>query len=152
MPGEPAKGVAKPTFLGPLVPATTGVIIWIAILATEGLTVGLKYSWLLLLAISLGLWTALPRLHYAPTRLDLTIGPWRRTVDLAELQSIQWKPVRGTEGKILVSDDRGGRVGIYFGRFTDVDEWQPLLLESAARCGAKVDRHSRAILERRQSG
>jgi hypothetical protein len=151
---EPVGGVAKPTFLGPLLPSTVGVIIWVTIVATEGSTVGLKYSWLLLLAVSLGLWTVLPRLHYWSTRLELTIGPWRRTVDLAQLQHIKWEAVRGAgnRGRIVVSDNAGGRVGIYVGRFTEADKWGPLLLESAARCGAKVDRHSRAILEHRQSG
>jgi len=145
---EPVVGMARPTFLGPLLPATVGAIIWFGILGTEGWVVGVKYSWLLVLAIGFALWIALPRLHYSPTRLELTIGPWKRAADLMDLKSIRWVMVRGAgnQGKILVSDRHGGLVSLYVGRFSKTEEWGPLLLSAAAQCNADVDRRARSIL------
>ncbi|HEY2176528.1 MAG TPA: hypothetical protein VGH85_22185 [Mycobacteriales bacterium] len=144
-------GVARPTFLGPLVPASVGVIIWLVIVGTEGWVTGVKYSWLLVLATGLALWTALPRLHYSPTRLELTIGPWRRAVDLMDLKSIKWVPVRGAgnQGKILVSDKHGDLVPLYVGRFSKTEEWGSLLLSAAVHCNADVDRRAHSILDQR---
>ena len=145
---DAAEGIAGPTEFGELVPATVGLTIWVAVLATEGVTVGIKYSWLLLIALGLGGWALLMRLRYSPKRFQRTIGPWRSEVDLTALQSIKWKMTGASrsQGMIFVRDRHGGRVGIYVGRFKKVDEWGPLLLDAAERSGAEVDRHSLRIL------
>jgi hypothetical protein len=145
---EPVVGVAKPTFLGPLVPASVGVVCWFLILGTEGWVAGMKYSWLLLLAVSLGCWIGLPRLHYWPTRLELTVGPWRRAVDLTDLKGIRWKSVRGAgnQGKLLITDRHGGLIPIYVGRFSKTQEWCPLLLGAAEHSDAYVESRARSIL------
>ena len=148
-----AERIAGPTQFGELVPATVGLTIWFAILATEGVTVGIKYSWLLLIALGLGSWALLMRLRYTPERFLRTIGPWRSEVDLDALQSIRWKRT-GTwrsQGMIFVRDRHGGQVGIYVGRFNKIDEWGPLLLQAAERSGADVDSHSRRILRAHRS-
>jgi hypothetical protein len=81
---ETGERVAKPTKFGELPAATAGVIIWLIVSFSEGPSVGLKYAWLLLL----GAWTLSMRLRYQPERLRMTIGPWRRGVDLTTLESI----------------------------------------------------------------
>jgi hypothetical protein len=147
-----AERVAGPTQFGELVPATVGLTLWFGILGTEGVTVGLKYSWILLIAFGLGGWALLMRLRYSPERFRRTIGPWRSEVDLTALQSIGWKMTGGwrSQGMIFVRDRRGGQVGIYVGRFNKINEWGPLLLQAAERSGADVDRHSRGILRAHQ--
>jgi hypothetical protein len=49
-------------------------------------------------------------------------------------------------GTIFVRDQHGGRVPIYVGRFSRIEEWGPLLLDAAERSHAPVDPHSRALL------
>jgi hypothetical protein len=146
---ENGSGVARSTFLGPLVPVTVLVVGWLAILGTEGWMEGVKYSWALVLAAGLGLKTAAPRLHYSPTRLELAIGPWRRAVDLTDLKSVKWVAVRGAgnQGKLLVDDRLGGRVPIFVGRFSRAEVWGQVLLDAAAACNAQVDRRAQSILD-----
>jgi len=149
MQATPSEGVAGPTQFGEMVPVTVGVLIWLTILAKEGWDVGLHTAWILLIVVPLAAWTLLMRLRYTQTRFQRTVGPWRNEVDLTSLQSIKWKMTGGWRGKgmIFVRDEHGGRVGIYVGRFNRVGEWGPLLLRSAERSGATVDRHSRSILQ-----
>jgi hypothetical protein len=140
--------VARPTEFGELIPVSAVLLIWIGIMVQEGWVEALHYAWLLFLAVVLGS-VLLMRLRYSPERLRRTIGPWRNEVDLTALQSIRWKMTGAwrSQGTILVRDEHGGRVGIYVGRFNKIDEWGPLLLGSAERSGATVDRHSRSILQ-----
>jgi hypothetical protein len=66
------------------------------------------------------------------------------------LESIHWKEnsVRAfAQGTIVLRDRSGHRVPVEVGRFKRGEEWGPLLLESAAASGAKVDHASREILE-----
>ncbi len=153
---EAASGeqVAGPTQFGEMVPVAVGLLCWILILAKEGWNVGLHTAWILLIVLPLASWTLLMRLRYSPARLRRTIGPWRNDVDLTALRSIKWKMTGGwrSQGMIFVRDRHGGRVGIYVGRFTKVDEWGPLLLEAAERSGAEVDGHSRGILRQQPPG
>lgn len=144
------EGVAGPAQFDELVPAAVVLAFWAVILAKEGWSPFLATSWMLLIALPLASWTLLMRLRYSPTRLRRTIGPWRSEVDLTALQSITWKMTGGwrSQGMIFVRDRHGGRVGIYVGRFTKLDEWGPLLLDAAERSGGDVDRHSRGILGR----
>jgi hypothetical protein len=140
--------VAKPTKFGELVPATAVVIFWVWIALGQGWLVGLEYSFVLLLALPLAGWTLSMRLRYDANGLSRTVGPWRKRVDLSSLESITWKMTGGgrSRGTVFVRDRHGGCVPIYVGRFTNLDEWGPLLLESAARCSATVDGSSREIL------
>jgi hypothetical protein len=140
--------VATPTKFGEVFTATVGVAIWAAIAIQQGLDVGLKYSWLLLTALALGAWALLMRLRYTSDRLAMTIGPWRRRVDLNSLDSISWKMTGAwrSQGTILVRDRNGGEVPIYVGRFNRENEWGPLLLDAANRCEAQVDHRSRQLL------
>jgi hypothetical protein len=95
------------------------------------------------------LWALLMRLQLDGDRFALTIGPWRRAVDMAALESITWKMTGGgrSRGMIFVRDAHGGRVPIYVGRFSRIDQWGPRLLNAAARCGATVDARSRHLLQ-----
>ena len=149
-----AERVAGPTQFGEMVPVTVGLLIWVLIVAKEGWNVGLHTAWILLIVLPLAAWTLLMRLRYNPNRLRRTIGPWRNEVDLTALQSIKWKMTGGwrSQGMIFVRDRHGGRVGIYVGRFTKVNEWGPLLLDAAERSGADIDRHSRGILRQHSPG
>ena len=140
--------VARPTKFGEMVPVTAGVAIWAGVVAQDGWEVGLRYSWILLLAVPLAAWTLLMRLRYRPDRFRRTIGPWRLAVDLNALESIKWKMTGAwrSQGMIFVKDRHGKRVPIYVGRFNRIDEWGPLLLDAAARCNAEVDGYSCAVL------
>lgn len=114
-------------------------------MAQQGWEFGLKYSWILLIAVPLGAWTLLMRLRYRPDRLRMTVGPWRRAVDLNALDSITWK-MTGTwrsQGMIFVKDRHGKRVPIYVGRFNRIEEWGPLLLDAAAATHRLIDTHAR---------
>lgn len=92
----------------------------------------------------------LMRLHFSPTRVGLTIGPWRRYADLTALESLTWKMTGGwrSQGTIFVRNRSGHRVPIYVGRFKRGREWAPLLLEAAAASGARLDEHARTLLEK----
>jgi hypothetical protein len=109
---------------------------------------GLETACLLLIAVPLGAWTLLVRLRLDPGRLWMTVGPWRRSVDLHRLKSVRWKMTGGgrSQGTIFVTDATGARVPIYAGRYTRVEEWGLLLLAAASSCGALVDEHSRQVL------
>jgi hypothetical protein len=93
------------------------------------------------------------RLHFSRTRLGLTIGPWRRFVDLGALESVRWKMTGGwrSRGTILVRDRYGHRVPIYVGRFKRGGEWGPLLIEAAAANGVTIDKRVRSFLEHADS-
>lgn len=139
---------AKPTEFGEVVAATAGVLVWIEQLIARGPMAALETSWILLIALPLGAWALFMRLRIDGEQLAMTIGPWRRGVDMAALQSITWKMTGGgrSRGVIFVRDQRGGCAPIYVGRFTGIDEWGPRLLEAAASCGAPVDARSRHLL------
>jgi hypothetical protein len=141
--------VAKPTKFGELIPATLATGFWILWLVQQGIVFGLETSWILLITLPLGGWALLMRLRFGPEQLLMTVGPWRRGVDLGALESITWKMTGGwrSRGTIFVRDRLGGRVPIYVGRFTRIQEWGPLLLDAAARSGATVDSRSRHLLE-----
>jgi hypothetical protein len=140
---------AKPTGFGEVVAATGGVVVWLVVLIARGPTAALETSWILLIALPLGAWALLMRLRLDSDRFALTIGPWRRAVDMAALESITWKMTGAgrSRGMIFVRDRRGGRMPIYVGRFSGIDEWGPCLLDAAARCGADVDARSRHLLQ-----
>jgi hypothetical protein len=142
--------VAKPTpsaQVGGMLAAAVFVGLWTAYLTVQGPVVALEAIWLLILGVPLGAWCLLMRLRFGRGRLLLTVGPWRRGVDLEALERIRWKAARRPRGAILVWDRHGGRVPIYVGRFTRIEEWGPLLLDAARRSGATVDSQSRQLLE-----
>lgn len=146
---QPTERTARPTRFDELIPAMVVFAFWLVILAKEGWQVWLDTSWALLIALPLAAWTLLMRLRYSDSRFRLTIGPWRRAVDLTALQSIHWRMTGGwrSKGTIFVSDTHGNRVPIYVGRFTKSEEWGPLLLGAATRCNAEVDSRARSILK-----
>ena len=151
---ESGERTAGPTKFGEMLPATAGVVAWLAIVFQEGWTVGFKYSWLLLIALPLAAWTLLMRLRYGPERLSMTIGPWRRGVEPGAL--------RASTGSRPAPGGAWGRSSCATG--TEVacrSTWtvheargvgDHLLLESAERCGANVDGRSRAILDKSPPG
>jgi hypothetical protein len=140
---------AKSTEVGEMLPALAGVAIWLYFLIGRGVTAGFETIWLLLIAVSLGAWALLMRLRFDAGELDFTVGPWRRRVDLDALESISWKMTGGgvSRGTIFVRDRHGGRVPIYVGRYTSIEEWGAVLLDAAGRSGATVDRPSRHLLQ-----
>lgn len=126
-----------------------GLAVWAAILGIEGLIEGLKYSWILAIAAYLGLPPLLAKLRIEGSALRRTvIGPWRQSVDLEALESIQWKHTGrpASRGSMFIRDHRGGKVRIGVGDFTGVDTWGPLILSSAEKRGASVDDASRRAL------
>jgi hypothetical protein len=141
--------VAKPTKFGETPAAVSCCVIWLVCLFGEGPMAGLETAWLLLIAVPLGAWTLLMRLRLDTGRLWMTVGPWRRSVDLHRLTSVRWKMTGGgrSRGTIFVTDATRARVPIYVGRYTRLEEWGPLLLTAAASCGALVDEHSRHVLD-----
>jgi hypothetical protein len=141
-------GIARPTSYGEVVPAAAGIVIWIYFLVTQGIYAALVASPILVIALLLGGWAILMRLHFCPSRLTLSIGPWRRNASLDSLESISWKKSGGwrSRGTIYVRDRDGGLVPIYVGRFGRRDEWGPLLLETAVSTGARVDPTARREL------
>jgi hypothetical protein len=141
--------VAKPTEFGPMLPATAGVVLWLIFLIGEGPIAGIETVWLLFIALPLGARTMLMRLRFGGGKLRLTVGPRRREVDLGALESVSWKMTGGwrSRGTIVVQDKHGGRVPIYVGRFTRKEAWGPLLLAAAKSSNARVDTHSRHLLE-----
>lgn len=146
--------VAKPTRFGEMPAAISGCVIWLVVLFGEGPMAGLETAWLLLVAIPLGAWTLLMRLRVERGRLWMTVGPWRRSVDLHRLESIRWKMTGGgrSRGTIFVTDATGARVPIYVGRYTRPEDWGPLLLAAAASCSALVDEPSRHVLHGSAAG
>lgn len=141
--------VARPATYGEIPAATVGIAIPLYFLITQGLGPALEVSPLAVIGLLLGAWTVLMRLRFSPTELTLTIGPWRRSVDLQALESIHWKMTGGwlSRGTIYLGDRRGGRVPIWVGRFKRRDEWAPLLLQAAARTDAVVDSRARELLD-----
>jgi hypothetical protein len=139
---------AKPTEVGEMLPAMAGIAIWLYFLIGRGTTAGVETIWLLLIAVPLGAWPLLMRLRFGDGALTFTVGPWRREVDLAALDSISWTATGGglSRGTILVHDRHGGRVPIYVGRYTGLDEWGRYLLDAADRSGAAVDKQARYLL------
>jgi len=147
--GDSPTIVGTPTEFGELVPATLAVLCWLGVLIGYGVAYAIQMSWILLLGVPLGAWALLMRLRLDSRRLWMTIGPWRRWVDLTAIESVKWK-MTGTGrslGMVFVRDRMGRRVPIYVGRFTGIDEWGPLILEAAARAGASIDDKSRCLLE-----
>jgi hypothetical protein len=139
---------ARPAQYGELVAAVAGTLSWLYILATQGTLLAIETLWILAIVLPLGAWSLLMRLHFSDTRLGLTIGPWRRYVDLGALESVRWKMTGGwrSRGTILVLDRYGHRVPIYVGRFKRGGEWGPLLIEAAAASGATIDERARSFL------
>jgi hypothetical protein len=138
----------KSAEVGELLPAMAGVAIWLYFLLGVGVTAAVETSWLLLFALGLGAWPMLMQLRFGNGALAFTVGPWRRSVELAALASISWKMTGGglSRGTIVVHDRRGGRVPIYVGRYSRIEEWGPFLLDAADRSGAAVDQESRHLL------
>jgi hypothetical protein len=141
--------VGRPTEFGELVPATLVVLCWLVMLIADGVAYALQMSWILLLGLPLGAWALLMRLQLDPDRLWMTVGPWRRWVDLAAIESVKWKMTGAgrSRGMIFIRDRMGRRVPIYVGRFTGIEEWGPVILDAATRTGANVDDKSRHLLE-----
>src|ERR1700691_2548603 len=133
------------------VPACIAVIAcWAVALITEGPLEGLKYSWVLVIAAYLGLRPLLAKLRIDGSVLRMTIiGPWRQSVDLGALESVQWKHTGGpaSRGSMFIRDRHGGKVRIGVGDFSGVDAWGPLILASAQKCSAPVDDASRHALQ-----
>jgi hypothetical protein len=127
---------------------TAGVVIWVIVLIARGPIAGIETIWILLLALYQGVWTMGMRLRFSCGKLRFR-ALRRREVDLGALESITWKMTGGwrSRGTIFVRDRHGGRVPIYVGRFTRIEDWGPLLLEAAGRSNAQVDEKSRHLLE-----
>lgn len=136
-------------FFGTVPACIAGIVMWAAILITEGPVEGLKFAWLLAIAAYLGARPLLAKLRVDGSVLEVAvIGPWRQSVDLSALKSIHWRRTGGpaSRGSMFIRDNRGGKVRIGVGDFTGVDAWGPLILSSAERCGAIVDEASRRAL------
>jgi hypothetical protein len=133
--------VARPAQYGELVAALAGAASWLYILVMQGLLLAIETVWILIIAVLLAAWTLLMRLHFSHTRLGLTIGPWRRYVELGALESVRWKMTGGwrSRGTIIVRDRDGHRVPIYVRRFKRSQEWGPLLLTAAIASSATID-------------
>lgn len=137
-------------YFGAVPACLAGGAVWAVILISDGLIEALKYSWLLAIAAYLGLPPLLGKLRVEGSILRMTvIGPWRQSVDLSALESIQWKHTGGpaSRGSMFIRDHRGGKVRIGVGDFTGVDAWGPLLLSSAEKCRARVDHASSQALQ-----
>jgi hypothetical protein len=145
------EGVAGPTRFGELIPACGVIVVWLTLMLPQGMTVALESAWLLAIGLLLAGWTLLMRLRYDLESLAMTLGPWRRSVTLTNLESVTWKRTGGgrSRGTIYVRDRAGHAAPIYVGRFKGRQEWGPLILSAADRCHAPVDRHSRAYLDGR---
>jgi hypothetical protein len=148
-PANPAV-LGRFAYFGTVPACIAGIACWAAILISDGSLDGLKYAWLLVIAAYLGLRPLLAKLRVDGSVLRMTIiGPWRQSVDLAALESVQWKRTGGpaSRGSMFVRDARGGKVRIGVGDFTGVDAWGPLILSSAEKCSASVDDASRHALQ-----
>ena len=136
-------------YFGTVPACIAGLAVWAGILVIEGLIEGLKYAWILAIAAYLGLPPLLAKLRIDGSVLRMTvIGPWRQSVDLEALESVQWKHTGGpaSRGSMFIRDHRGGKVRIGVGDFAGVDTWGPLILSSAEKCSAGVDDASRRAL------
>jgi hypothetical protein len=117
----------------------------------QSVTVALETAWLPVLGLALAGWALLMRLRWDHDRFSMSIGPWRRSVTLSELESVTWKRTGGarSRGTIFLRDRAGRTVPIYVSRFTGRSDWGPLIVRAAERSKASVDRRSRAYLEGR---
>lgn len=141
--------VGRFVFFGTVPACVAGTLCWALIALSDGLVAGLKYSWLLAIAAYLGLRPALARLRVDGKAFRMTvIGPWRQSVDLKALESVQWRHTGGpaSRGSMFIRDRHGGKVRVGVGDFTGVHTWGPLLLSAAEECNAKVDDASRDAL------
>lgn len=130
--------------------AVASVLCWLYIAASEGMVVGAKNAWFLLLGLSLGVYSLRMRLELCGTTLALAyLGPWRHEVDLQSLQSVTWKHTgaAASRGSIFVRARDGRKLRIPVGRLDGIGEWGVILLEAAARCHADVDPVARQLLE-----
>jgi hypothetical protein len=137
-------------YFGAVPACIAGFAVWAVILVTEGAIEGLKYSWILAIPVYLGLPPLLAKLRIDGSVLRMTvIGPWRQSVDLEALESVQWKHTGGpaSRGSLFIRDHSGGKVRIGVGDFPGVDTWGPLILSAAEKCSASVDDASRRALQ-----
>jgi hypothetical protein len=121
-------------------------IAWI----TSGAHVAIQLSPFVLMGLLLGGWTLLMRLRFDRDHIERTIGPFRQSVQLDALASIEFKQT-GTwrsQGMLFLADTLGHRVGIYVGRFSRAAEWSALLLDAAETAHASVQPRARGILQR----
>jgi hypothetical protein len=148
-PNSRHEGTAKPTSYAELPAAFCGVIVWLYLTLAQGLRQGLYGLPFLLLGVLLGGWTLFMRLHFSPSRVGLTIGPWRRYVELSSLRAVYYKRTGGwrTRGTLFLRDSAGHTVPIYWGRFDRGKEWGPLILSAARGSGAAIDSNARRRLE-----
>jgi hypothetical protein len=118
---------------------------WIYLLVSRGVVLGVESVWALAISGYLGTFALLTRLRFDESWMAFEIGPWRREVDLTDLESVTWRR-SGTYGLLWLRDRRGRRVPIYVGKLRKPDQWSKVILEAAARTGAHVDERSRDIL------
>jgi hypothetical protein len=140
--------VAGPTRFSELIPASASLVVWVALTITQGTTGALEGAWLPAIGLPLAAWTLSMRLRYDEQTVAMTIGPWRRAVELAQLESVTWKRTGGarSRGTIFLRDRAGHVTPIYVDRFKRRSEWGPLILHAAERAGATVDEHARGYL------
>lgn len=126
------------------------IVVWGVILLSEGWKEGLKYGWIAAIGLAAVARMSCMRLQLRDRTLERpVVGPWRRSVNLDSLESIRWKHTGGaaSKGTMFARDRDGHELPIYVGMFTGGDVWGKLLLDSAKRTGATIDKHSRDILE-----
>lgn len=142
--------VAGPTNFGELPAAIATIVMSPIAWITSGAHVAVQLSPFVLMGLLLGGWTLLMRLRFDRDHIERTIGPFRQSVQLDALASIEFKQT-GTwrsQGMLFVSDTEGHRVGIYVGRFSCAAEWSALLLDAAETAHASVQPRARGILQR----
>jgi hypothetical protein len=148
--GPPCPQVAGPTQFGELVPMIVSVVLLPIIWIRLGAQMAAEALPMLFIGLLLGGWALLMRLRFDRDHIVRTIGPFRQSVRLDALASIEFKQT-GTwrsQGMLFVSDTRGHRVGIYVGRFSRAAEWSALLLDAAETTHASVQPRARGILQR----
>lgn len=134
--------------------AIGGVAVWVAIFASDGPGVGLKYVWILALGIWIGVFCVLMGVRVGGSTFSVRGSTfvfaliWR-SVDLESLASIGWKRTGGaaSRGTISVRDSGGHLVRVPVGRFDGIDIWGRALLDAAATSHAEVDPKARHLLE-----
>jgi hypothetical protein len=141
-----ADDVARPRSYGDLPAALSGAVVSAVVLIGQS---GWARLGLALACLACAGWAAAViamRLHFSPSKIAVTVGPWTRTVSLTELSDVGYKRT-GYTAVITLKDRSGGRLSINVRRFKRDNEWSRLILDASIRAGVVLPKGAQASLE-----
>jgi hypothetical protein len=146
--GPDAERVVRGGLSAPAVIFCGCMAVWLGFVVAKGFAAAFPLIGLALFGVGVLVWALLTRLRFSTTRLQVTLGVWRRHVDLDALESVQWRWNGAGSATVTVRDRWGHRVPINVTNFKPVEGWSQVLLDACTRSGARIDPTARHQLER----